>query len=163
MDKIAKVTLGVIYPGICLALGLGMIVGAYSDLPNRITVHFDITRVPTTSLPISTFVTLMSTILILSTLACSYIAIQKGPFDLQKYQTVASYGGFFSAISASLMVGAVVIHKGLTNWHHATGPGWWILLVVIAGFAGGGGARYLIKIIHEQGTKDSKAGESEIL
>jgi len=150
MEKCSKVILGIVYPCLCLIFGLGVFLSFYSDLPSRITVHFDITRVPTTSLPTLFFVILMSTVLVLSVLACSYVASQKKSFDLKKHQKIASYGGFFSAVSASLMLGAAVIHKGLANWQDATGPGWWILLVVIAGFVGAWGAVFLTKKIHKK-------------
>jgi len=69
---------------------------------------------------------------------------------LANFQKIASHGGFFLAISAFLTGGAAVIHKGLADWHNATGPGWWLIVVIASGLAGASGARLLTKVIYEQ-------------
>ena len=148
-EKMAKILLGVAYPVLTLAIGLGVFIAGYSHLPNRITVHFDITRVPTTSLPTPIFGTLMTTILVMAVLACIKVATSRKSIVNINYRTVAFYGGFFSMVTASLMAGAVEIHSGLGNWYDATGPGWWLLLVAFMGLAGAGGAKWLAVKIHE--------------
>jgi hypothetical protein len=148
MEKVAKLSLGILYPILALALGLGSFFGEYSELPGRITVHFDITRMPTTSLSTPTFGVLMTTILVISVLACVFIAVKKKSPASKVNHEIASFGGFCSAVVASLMAGAVVIHQGLTNWRDAIGPGWWILLVVFAGFAGASATKFLAIKIH---------------
>ena len=153
-EKVAKILLGTVYPVFTLATGIGVFIADYSHLPNRITVHFDITRVPTTSVSTPLFGVLMMTILVIAALACIKVALSKKPIVKMNYRSVASYGGFFSMVSASLMVGAVEIHRDLDNWYDATGPGWWLLLVVFLGFAGAGGAKWLAIIIHEPLTED---------
>jgi len=150
MAKMARLTLGVVYPAICLALGLGTYVAAYSDLPKRITVVFDTSRAPMVSIPASVFIAMMSAVLFVSASICCYIAAQRRPFNLANFQKIASHGGFFLAISAFLTGGAAVIHKGLADWHNATGPGWWLIVVIASGLAGASGARLLTKVIYEQ-------------
>jgi hypothetical protein len=163
MANIAKLVLGVVYPVFCLTLGLGACVATYSDLPNRITIAFDTARVPIVSIPTPVFVVAMSVVLMFSVSICSYIAMQKKPFRLIKFQSLASHGGFFSVVSAVLMWGATVIHKGLTDWQNATGPGWWLLLVIVAGLAGAGGSKYLATVIHEKLSEDSKESKNDAI
>jgi hypothetical protein len=147
--SVYQVILGFVYPTAAILAGLGTYLLYYSDLPNRITVHFDITRVPTTSWSKPVFGMVMATILVLSAVACTSIAISKRPFRVGDYQTIVAYGGFISAVVASLMVGAVIIHHGLSNWQDAIGPGWWLFAVILAGFVGRTGALYLAQKIHE--------------
>jgi drug/metabolite transporter (DMT)-like permease len=145
-----RAILGAIYPISAILMGVGTYLVFYSELPDMITVHFDITRVPTTSLAKPVFGLLMSSLLVLSAAACTSVAISKKSCPLGDYRTIVSYGGFLSAISACLMVGSVIIHRGLSNWQDATGPGWWLLVVVLAGFAGRSLAMYLASKIHER-------------
>lgn len=150
MANIARLTLGVVYPAICLSLGLGTYLPAYSDLPERITVVFDTSRMPIVSIPASVFIAIMSAVLLVSASICCNIAAKRRPFNLAKFQMLASHGGFFLTVSAILTWGAAVIHKGLTDWHNATGPGWWLILVIALGLAGASAAKYLTKVIYEQ-------------
>ena len=145
----SQMILGIIYPLLTILIGVGTFLVFYSDLPNRITVHFDITRIPTTSLSKPVFGLLLSMVLILSTAACTSVAISKRSYHIGDYRTIVSYGGFLSAVAATLMAGAVIIHHGLSNWQDAIGPGWWILVVVLAGFAGRAVTVYLALKIHE--------------
>jgi hypothetical protein len=91
----------------------------------------------------------MTAILVVAALACILVAISRKPFISVHHRKVASYGGFFSTVTATLMAGAVEIHRGLENWYDAIGPGWWILLVVLVGFTGAIGAKQLAVKIHE--------------
>lgn len=147
--RACRIILGGILPMFTILIGLGTFLTFYSELPNMVTVHFDITRVPTTSVSKLTFGLLMSILLVLSATVCTLTAISKRSFSGNRYLTIVSYAGFFSAISASLMVGSVIIHRGLSNWQDATGPGWWLLAVILIGFAGRSAAIHLAKKIHE--------------
>lgn len=151
MDNVARLSLGVMYPVLVLALGLGSFFVSYAELPARIAVHFDITRMPTTSLATPTFGILMVAILIIAVFACIFVSGQKGKLDADTYIKIASYGGFFTAVSSSLIAGAVAIHRGLSDWQDATGPGWWILLVVFAGVLGATLTKLLATRIHSPG------------
>ncbi len=148
MGTIARAVLGVIYPGMCIIAGGGIYLASYSDLPDRITIAFDIHRVAIVSLPTPVFTVLLSVLLGFSVSLCVYSALKKAPLDQVKYERLAGHGGFFSATFACLMGGAMVIHKGLINWQDATGPGWWLLVVALIGFIAAMGARLLAKIIY---------------
>ena len=144
----ARICLGIAYPLLFISVGFWAFFGNYSELPSRITVHFDITRTPTTSLSTPTFGALMLTILIITALACIFVAVKKGKFTPGTYYKIASHSGFFSAVVSSLIVGAVLIHRGLSHWQDAIGPGWWLLLVVCIGFTGATVAKFLAIKIH---------------
>ena len=134
----------------CLTWGLGTFAVAYPELPKRITVVFDTSRVPWVSMPSTAFAVMMATVFLVTTAMCLYVATRRRSFDLSKYREYVSLAVFLMTISAFLTWGAVVIHRGLEDWQDATGPGWWLILVIFVGYAGGFGAKYITRVIHEQ-------------
>ena len=150
--NLPQIVLGLVIPLSTLLFGLLSAAMTQSNLPERITVHFDISRVPTTSLPTTTFFCVMLGLLALGAGACLSAALSPRPFGLVDAERLASSGGFVSGISTMLLGGAIEIHCGLAYWQDAVGPGWWILSVVIAGFAGAFIARHLALLAHTQGS-----------
>jgi hypothetical protein len=143
-----RIILGALYPILIVLIGLGSYFSFYSDLPSLVTVHFDITRVPTTAVSKLTFGILMSILLVFSAVTCTFIAFSKRVLSIENHLTIVSYGGFLSAISACLMAGTVIIHRDLSHWQDATGPGFWLVAVVLAGISGRAVAIYLTRNIH---------------
>ena len=147
--KAARVTLGIAIPAFALAAGPAWFYTNYSELPGWITIHFDITRVPTTALPKPALGALLTTIVVLGAVACASVALKQRTSELtSRPRSIARSGGFFASVAASLMAGAVPIHRGLTDRQDATGPGWWILAVVAIGFATAAFSDWLASTIH---------------
>jgi len=132
--KLAQLLLGLIIPLTIVTSGLGYFLFNYATLPARITIHFNTSRVPTTSLPIMGFTIMMVTILLIATIACSLVAFSKKVQIINNHKDIASYGTFFSVVVSTLLVGTTIIHKNLNNWQDATGPGWYIVIPIILGF-----------------------------
>jgi len=151
-----QIILGLVMPLVTLVTGLGFFFMNYSMLPNRITIHFNTSRVPTTSLPIQEFTILMTTVLLITASICSLVAFSKNKLIVKQHKNIASYGGFFAAVTATMLVGASIIHKRLDNWQDATGPGWFIVIPIILGFAFAFIAARLAAIIHASNLDKTK-------